>query len=63
MERALRSLGRIDAAIEIQLALEKEMENVPNKDGYTYEELDELYLHLSRAELSKKYFALAYAEL
>lgn len=61
--RALRSLKKYDEALEIQKALEKEFDKLPEKDGHVFEELGELYLVLNKADLSKKYFAQAYALL
>lgn len=61
--RTYRSLKKYDSALEIQLALEKEFDQLPEKDGYVFEELGELYLSTSIPNLSKKYFAFAYGEL
>ena len=62
--RCYRSLERYDEALEIQLALEKEIteKNLPT-DGYVFEELGELYLIKEDKENSKKYFKKAYEEL
>jgi tetratricopeptide (TPR) repeat protein len=61
--RALRSLRRYDEALKIQRALEKELESIPAKDGFVYEELAELLLATGQVEGSKPYFALAHEEL
>jgi tetratricopeptide (TPR) repeat protein len=61
--RTYRSIKRYDEALKIQLALEEEFDKLPEKDGYVYEELGELYLVLSKSDLSKKYFGLAYDKL
>lgn len=58
--RAYRSLNQFAEALNIQLALEAETANTPNKDGFIFEELGELYFSLLQPELSQKYFALAY---
>lgn len=61
--RAHRSLMNYNEALKIQIELEQEFEKVSEKDGYVFEELGELYLALSKTDLAKKYFALAYVEL
>jgi len=62
--RTYRSMGKIEKALEIQLALKVEIEEkkLP-KDGYVFEELAELYLSNNENILSKKYFDLAYTIL
>lgn len=62
--RTFRSLGRIDEALEIQLALKKEFEEKQlEQDGYVFEELGELYLIKDNKTEVKKYFKLAYEYL
>lgn len=59
--RALRSLEKIDDAIEMQLDLLDEIEEKGlDDDGYIFEELGELYLIKENIEESKKYFRRAY---
>lgn len=59
--RTLRSLGRIDEALDLQKKLEQEIadKELP-PDGYVFEELGELYLLKGNADSSGKYFKLAY---
>ena len=59
--RANRSLGRVEEALEMQMDLERNVEEygLP-PDGYVYEEIAECLLLLGREEESKKYFGLAY---
>lgn len=54
--RTLRSLGRFEAALEIQRALEP-------SDGYVQEELAENLLALGKAEAAKPHFSQAYQRL
>lgn len=61
--RAYRSLNQIDESIKIQKSLESEFDKLPEKDGYVFEELGELYLTKKMTSESQKYFALAYQEL
>jgi len=62
--RTFRSLGRIDEALEIQLALKKEFEEKQlEQDGYVFEELGELYLIKDNQTEAKKYFKLAFENL
>lgn len=61
--RVHRSLDKIEEALKIQKALEAEFDKLPEKDGYVFEELGELYLVKKMNAESKKYFALAYKEL
>jgi tetratricopeptide (TPR) repeat protein len=62
--RTMRSLDRVEEALEMQLVLEKNVEEygLP-PDGYVYEEIAECLLLLGRREESKKYFGLAYEVL
>ncbi len=59
--RTLRSLGRIDEALDLQKKLEQEIadKELP-PDGYVFEELGELYLLKGDTDNSRKYFKLAY---
>ncbi len=59
--RCYRSLGKIDLAMKFQREVVKEYKEkgLPN-DGYSFEELGELYLLKSEPDSAKKYFGLAY---
>jgi tetratricopeptide (TPR) repeat protein len=61
--RCLRSLGRNEEALEMQLALLKEGEENGLPDAYTQEELGELYLLAGEADKARPHFAAAYAQL
>ncbi len=61
--RSLRSLGRVEEALEIQRALLVELEAAGQTDGYVFEELAECLLALGKPDEAMKYFALAYREL
>jgi tetratricopeptide (TPR) repeat protein len=61
--RCLRSLGRNDEALEIQLALLDEGKQTSETPGYTHEELGELYLLSGESEKAVHHFAVAYTEL
>ena len=59
--RALRSLGRHEEALKLQLELEAEWSNSAEKqDGFVYEELGELYLATGDEAKAQAYFAKAY---
>jgi tetratricopeptide (TPR) repeat protein len=58
--RALRSLGRIDEALEQQRALLAEHERAGSQDGYVHEELAECLLLLDRMGEAQPHFARAY---
>ncbi len=58
--RTLRSLGFLDEALAIQLALLAEHEAAGTGDGFVFEELGELYLALEEVEKSKPHFAKAH---
>lgn len=60
--RTLRSLGRLDEALNIQRELLKEIEAGAPSDGYVYEELGELLLLKNDPE-APRYFQLAYHQL
>ncbi len=61
--RAYRSLLNYPEALKIQTALEVELNNANEVDGYVYEELAEIYLLVPDREKAKHYFNLAYREL
>lgn len=61
--RTYRSLNNLDEALRIQKNLETEFNQGPEKDGYVFEELGELYLLLNQKAESQKYFGLAYDQL
>ena len=61
--RALRSLGRVEAALEMQRAQLREFESLGEKSGYVFEELGECLLALNRPAEARPYFAAAYEEL
>jgi tetratricopeptide (TPR) repeat protein len=61
--RTLRSLGRIEEALEMQQALLKESETSNAEPGYVYEELGECLLLLRRESEARPYFVRAYAVL
>ncbi|MCZ6835806.1 MAG: hypothetical protein O7G85_08535 [Planctomycetota bacterium] len=58
--RCLRSLGRTEEALAIQQALLKQIENMPEPDGFVYEELAECLNHLSRKKEATPYFRMAH---
>lgn len=60
--RALRSLGRLAEALEIQRALQAELAHGNVTDGYVDEELGECLLALDRRGEARPYFARAYAD-
>jgi len=62
--RTYRSLGKLDEALEVQLALMNEFEeNQLEQSGYIFEELAEIYVLKKQKEEAKKYFGLAYEYL
>ena len=61
--RALRSLGRPQQALEIQLQLLEELEAGDSRDGYVFEELGECLLALGQESEARPYFATAYSIL
>ena len=61
--RCLRSLGRIDEAVEIQKELAESRELHREPDGYVQEELGELYLLKGDTGQSAKHFGSAYNQL
>jgi len=54
----LRSLSQLDEALEIQLRLEKECNEVGEPDPYVFEELELLYRELKDDERAEHYAAL-----
>lgn len=60
--RCYRSLGRVEAALEIQQALLAKYERASTPDGYVHEELGELYL-LMQDDRAAAQFAAAYGLL
>lgn len=61
--RILRALNRIDEALAIQRALQKELEQSSETDGYVQEELGECLFLLNRADEAQPHFAAAYQAL
>lgn len=61
--RCLRSLERIDEALEIQLALYEEEKVAGSGSGYTEEELGELYLIKEDTAQAESFFAASYQVL
>lgn len=52
---ALRSLARVDEALQIQLALEKEADAAGKQDPYVFEELETLYTTKGNPEMAQHY--------
>lgn len=61
--RCLRSMRRLDEALNIQRELLREQEQRGTTSGYVFEELGECLLELGRAEEAKPWFARAHTEL
>lgn len=62
--RTLRSLNRIDDALEIQWSLLNEIKQAgASSDGFVYEEVGECLLRFGRLDEAQPYFALAYEAL
>ncbi len=61
--RTLRSLGRVQEALDRQRDLLRQHEQAGSSDGYVYEEIAECLLALGESEAARAYFANAYAEL
>ncbi len=62
--KALRMLGKVDAALTMQKELEKEWkESGEEQDGYVFEEIAECLLALKKDREATPYFALAYQYL
>ena len=58
--RALRALGRLEEALEIQQALLAEWDGEGREDGYVSEELGELLLESGRPEQARVHFQTAF---
>ncbi len=63
MARTLRSLGRIEEALDMQRELAIEFEQIGQVDGYVHEELGELLLLLGQEAPAKEQFGRAYDAL
>jgi tetratricopeptide (TPR) repeat protein len=61
--RALRSLGRVEAALALQRGLHAEAALASEPDGYVEEELGELLLLTEGPEAARSHFATAYGLL
>jgi tetratricopeptide (TPR) repeat protein len=61
--RALRSLGRVDEALAMQLALEKEFAEADAPDGFVFEEIAECLAALGRGDEARPWAARAHTEL
>jgi len=57
--RCLRSLGQFEAALKLQLDLERAWSQAGTPDGYVFEEIAELHLALGRSAAARPYFKLA----
>jgi tetratricopeptide (TPR) repeat protein len=58
--RCLRSMNRVEEALDMQQVLLAEAEAVGRPDGYTHEEIGECLLALGRADEARPHFARAY---
>lgn len=58
--RALRTLGRLDEALAIQLRLREEYEAAGSSDGYVHEEIAEIHLARGEEALARPRFAEAW---
>jgi tetratricopeptide (TPR) repeat protein len=61
--RCLRTLGRLDEALDLQRGLAAELDAAGVTDGYVFEEIGECLLGLDRAEDARPWFARAHLEL
>jgi tetratricopeptide (TPR) repeat protein len=61
--RCLRSLGRVEEALERQRALLAAHASAGSRDGFVFEEMGESLLALGQAQEARPYFAQAHAEL
>lgn len=61
--RCLRTLGRLDEALDLQRGLAVELDTAGETDGYVFEEIGECLLGLDRAEEARPWFARAHLEL
>lgn len=60
MARTLRLMDRVEEALALQRAVEKELEKIRVSDGVVFEELGECLRTLGRAEEAETYFRRAY---
>jgi tetratricopeptide (TPR) repeat protein len=58
--RMLRSLGRIDEAMDMQKEVQEELKQAGKDDGYVHEEIGELLLVQKKADEARPYFKRAY---
>ena len=58
--RCLRSLDRVEEALEIQRELEQQIAGIENPDGYVYEELAECLYALGRTDEARAHFLRAH---
>jgi len=61
--RRMRALNRVEEALVIQQAIQKELDQSGATDGYVQEELGECLLLLNRADEAQAHFATAYKTL
>ena len=61
--RALRALGHVDEALEMQRALFDAFQEAGEEDGYVFEELAECLHTLNRDDEARHFFGLAYRAL
>ena len=61
--RALRSLGRYQEALQMQLENHRRLKEIGEPDGYAEEEIGECLLALGREEEARPHFARAHALL
>lgn len=61
--RSLRSLGRVEEALELQRDLAAELDAAGEPDGYVFEEIGECLHALERSDDARPWFARAYVEL
>ncbi len=61
--RALRSLGRVQEALERQMSLLAELDSLNEKDGFVHEEIGECLLACDQPMVAANYFAQAYTLL
>ncbi len=61
--RVLRSLGRVEAALDVQQRLAEELAAAGDSDGFNAEEIGECLLALGREDDAQPEFARAYTEL
>jgi tetratricopeptide (TPR) repeat protein len=61
--KALRALGRVPEALAVQEALQRELDDAGERDGYVREELGECLLAQGKPDQARPHFAAAYEEL